>query len=107
MEEKILKEVKQIRVLLSQMLGTNDLPARQKFSKEAITKAAKEFRTLEVKRGKWITRHEIPQVIKNAPWDCSKVILEQFEFLKKEIIVLLIFQLDSLPIPTLENRPFL
>jgi hypothetical protein len=80
MEEKVLKEVKQIRVLLSELIGTSELPARQKFSKEAITKAAKEFRKLAIQRGEWITRDEIHRVVKNASWNCTKVILEKFEF---------------------------
>ena len=43
MEDKVLQEIKQIRLLLSEMLGTSELPANQKFSKEAIAKAARSF----------------------------------------------------------------
>ena len=48
MEDKILKELKQIRLLLSELVGTSDQPAAKKFSKEAINKAAKEFRKLSI-----------------------------------------------------------
>ena len=67
MEEKILDEIKQIRKLLSEIIGTSDLPAKEKFSKEAIAKAAKEFRKLSIERGEWISSHDIDKVIKHAP----------------------------------------
>jgi len=40
MEKKILSEIKQIRGLLSELVGTTDFPVKQKFSKEAMSKAA-------------------------------------------------------------------
>ena len=54
MEDRIFTELKQIRKLLSEVVGTTDLPAIQKFSKEALSKAAKEFRKLSIERGQWI-----------------------------------------------------
>lgn len=51
MEEKIYIELKQIRILLSELVGSSELPANKRFSKEAITKAAKEFRKLSIERG--------------------------------------------------------
>jgi len=51
MEEKALKDLKQIRKLLSELIGTSDLPEKEKFSKAAITKAAKEFRKMAIERG--------------------------------------------------------
>ena len=49
MEDNILAEIKQIRRLLSELVGTTNLPSSQKFSKEAISKAALEFRKLSIK----------------------------------------------------------
>lgn len=80
MEEKIYTELKQIRRLLSELLGTSDLPASQKFSKEAIAKAAKEFRKLSIERGEWITGDEISKIIRHAPWYSGKTIIEKFQF---------------------------
>lgn len=80
MEEKILKEIKQIRLLLSELVGTTDLPASEKFSKEAITKAAKEYRKLAIERGQWLENYEINKVIKNWTWKAGKVIIEKFKF---------------------------
>lgn len=46
MQDKILSEIKQIRIVLSELVGTSDSPVKQKFSKEALANAAKEFRNL-------------------------------------------------------------
>jgi Ca2+-binding EF-hand superfamily protein len=80
MEDKVFTEIKQIRKLLSELVGTTDLPVAQKFSKEAITKAAKEFRKLSIARGQWIPSDEIRSIIKHADWNSGKIILEKFEF---------------------------
>lgn len=80
MEEKVLAEIKQIRKLLSELIGTEDLPVKQKFSKEAISKAAKEFRKLSIERGEWISHHDIGKIIKHAHWNSAKIIIENFEF---------------------------
>jgi len=80
MEEKILSEIKQIRKLLSELVGTSDLPVKQKFSRDAISKAAKEFRKLSIERGEWIPNSDVQKVIKHAPWYPAKIIIEKFEF---------------------------
>lgn len=80
MENKIFTEIKQIRRLLSELVGTTDLPVSQKFSKEAISKAAKEFRKLSIERGQWIPSDEIRRIIKHADWNSGKIIIEKFEF---------------------------
>ncbi|MFC1734374.1 hypothetical protein ACFL6I_29060 [candidate division KSB1 bacterium] len=80
MEEKILQQIKQIRVLLSELVGTSDMPASEKFSKEAISKAAKEYRKLAIERGQWLPDHDIDKVIKNAPWRAGKIIIRKFGF---------------------------
>ena len=38
MEERILKEIQQIRQLLAKVVGTSELPAGQKFLKEAYVR---------------------------------------------------------------------
>lgn len=80
MEEKTLKEVKQIKQILTEMLGTSDLPAKEKFSRAAISKFAIEYKKLATERGEWLTDSEIKKVIKKAPWRSGKVIIEKFSF---------------------------
>ena len=59
MEEKILNELRQVSRSLFEIIGTEDQPAKQKFSKEAIAKEAKEYRKLSIERGKWIQGYEV------------------------------------------------
>lgn len=80
MEEKVLKELKGIKKMLSELIGTSELPAKEKFSKEAITKAAKEYRKMAIERGEWLTDDEISKVIRKAPWGSGKVLIEKFGF---------------------------
>jgi hypothetical protein len=80
MEEKVYLELKKIRNLLSELIGTSELPAKEKFSKNAITKAAKEYRKLAIERGQWLSNHDIDKVIRNAPWRAGKIIIEKFGF---------------------------
>lgn len=80
MEDKILSELKQIRKLLAEVVGTTDLPTSQKFSKEAIAKAAKEFKNLSIERGQWISGHDIHKVVRHADYNSAKIILDKFEF---------------------------
>lgn len=80
MEEKILKEIKELKSLLAQLIGSSELPVKQQFSKEAITKAATEFQKLSIERGEWVTENEISSIIKKAPSYSGKFIIEKFEF---------------------------
>ena len=80
MEEKILNELKQIRKLLSEMLGTSDLPAKEKFSKMAISKIAKEFQKMAIERGEWVSSGELSEVIKHADWRSDRIIIEKLGF---------------------------
>jgi hypothetical protein len=79
-ESGVLVELKQIRRLLSELIGTSDLPAKEKFSREAISKAVKEYRKLSIERGEWIAGHDISKVIKHANYNSAKLIVEQFNF---------------------------
>ncbi|MEX0981368.1 MAG: hypothetical protein WD577_11060 [Bacteroidales bacterium] len=79
-EDMIFAELKQLRKLLSNLIGTQDLPAKEKFSREAISKAAKEFRNLQIARKEWIESYEIKSVIKHANYNSGKILIEQFQF---------------------------
>jgi len=79
-EEKLLLELKQLRYLLATVVGTQDLPKREQFSKEAIKKAAIEFRKLQIERGEWICEHDISKVFRSAPYRSGKFLIERFEF---------------------------
>jgi hypothetical protein len=78
MDAQILKEIKEVRQLLSKMIGTNDLPAKQQFSTQALDKAAEEFKTLSIQHGEWIS--DISKIIKGAPYGSGKFIIDKFGF---------------------------
>ena len=80
MEEKIYGELKQIRRLLSELIGSSDLPASQRFSKEAIAKAKQEFQKLTIERGEWIPDYEIDKVIRTAQYRPGNFIIKHLGF---------------------------
>lgn len=80
MEDRILKEIKELKSVIAQVIGSSELPAKQKFSKEAIAKAAKEFEKLSIERGEWLVESDIRKVIRKAPWRAGKFIIEKFGF---------------------------
>lgn len=78
--ESLHSEIKQLRQLLAKVVGTQDLPKKEQFSKEAIRKAALEFRKLQTERGEWIEDHDIHKVIRSADFRSGKFIIEKFGF---------------------------
>lgn len=80
MEDRIFKELKELKSILSQLIGTADLPAKQKFSDMAIRKAASEYQKLSIERGEWIKEDDIHKIIRKAPWKAGKFIIEKFGF---------------------------
>ena len=80
MEEKIYGELKQIRRLLSELIGSSDLPASQRFSKEAIAKVKHEFQKLTIDRGEWIPDYEIDKVIRTAQYRPGNFIIKHLGF---------------------------
>lgn len=80
METKILEELKQIKLILSKITGTENLPAKEKFSKEALDKAAKEYQDMVIKRGEWVDNSDLYTVSKIYGWKSGKFIIEKFGF---------------------------
>jgi hypothetical protein len=55
MQNELLAEIRQLKAVISTLIGTSDLPAKERFSKEALARAAKEFKKLSIERGEWLT----------------------------------------------------
>jgi len=79
-EDRILSELKQLKRLFTVMLGTEDQPAKEKFSKTAIIKASIEFKKMQAARGEWVSSGEVGNVIKHAPYNSAKLLIEEFQF---------------------------
>jgi len=80
METNILEELKQIKQILSKITGTENLPAKEKFSQKALDKAAKEYQDMVIKRGEWVSNSDLYQVSKIYSWNSGKFIIEKFGF---------------------------
>ncbi|HAO09166.1 MAG TPA: hypothetical protein DCQ50_19795 [Chryseobacterium sp.] len=80
METKILEELKQIKFILSKITGTEDLPTKEKFSQEALDKAAKEYQDMVIKRGEWVSNNDLYKVSNIYSWSSGKFIIEKFGF---------------------------
>jgi len=75
-----MEELKQIKLILSKITGTEDLHEKERFSDEALEKAAKEFQNLVIKRGEWISNNDIDEVFKKTLWRAGEFIIEKFKF---------------------------
>lgn len=79
-EDKILTELKQLRKLFTVLLGTDELPTKEKFSRAAVAKAAKDYRKMQAERGEWISSSDVDNIIKHAPYNPAKILIEEFQF---------------------------
>jgi hypothetical protein len=80
MQKQILQELKELKAIISKLIGTSDLPAREQFSQEAILKAGKEFLKLSIERNDWVKDHDIHRYIKNAHYRAGTFIRQEFGF---------------------------
>ncbi|MDP1812821.1 MAG: hypothetical protein Q8K92_00065 [Leadbetterella sp.] len=82
MQNKILQELDEIKCLLAKLTGTADLNYTERFSIEALDKAAKEFQAMNIARKEWIDEHSVGKFLKNAPYNyAGKFIRENFGFI--------------------------
>lgn len=80
MQKQILSELKELRLVISKLVGSADLPVEEQFSIERVDKAAKEFKNLLLKRGEWISENELYKYLKGARYGAGKFIREEFKF---------------------------
>jgi hypothetical protein len=80
MESQILKEIRDVRNLLSKLIGTSEMPKRIQFSEKVMDKAAKEFKKLSSLRREWVKGYDISKIIRTAPYDSAKFIITKFRF---------------------------
>lgn len=76
----MLSEIRQLKAVISTLIGTSDLPAKERFSKEALARAAKEFKKLSIERGEWLTDSNISKIIRNAHYGSAAFIIKEFGF---------------------------
>jgi hypothetical protein len=79
-EEEILSEVRESRRVLAYIVGTSDLPPEEQFSKEALDKAALDYKKLEKQRGEWVSGNDLYKILKKCHYGTGKFIREEFKF---------------------------
>jgi hypothetical protein len=80
MNSEIAHELQSIKLLLSKLVGTSNLPEAERFSIDALNKAAQQFQKLCIERGDWIEERDFDKVIKNAPFQAGAFIRAEFGF---------------------------
>jgi hypothetical protein len=79
MQKQVLSELKELRSILTQLVGTADQPGQDQFSKEALAKASKLFIRMAAQRGEWVKEDELGKYIK-ADWRAGSFIRSEFGF---------------------------
>jgi hypothetical protein len=80
MQKEVLSEIKEIKTLLSKLIGTSDLSTTEQFSKDSLDKAAKQFQKLSIERSEWVEESSIYKYIKNAHYRAGVFIRQEFGF---------------------------
>ncbi len=80
MKNEILTEIKQLKSIVAKLIGSSESPEKERFSIEAIEKAAKEFQIINIQRDEWIDSEKIEKYFKGARWGTGKFIIQEFEF---------------------------
>jgi hypothetical protein len=79
MQKQILAELKELKSIVAQLIGTSELPTQDQFSKEALNKASKLFLKLAAQRGEWVRENELGKYLK-ADWRAGSFIRSEFGF---------------------------
>ncbi|MCU7550414.1 hypothetical protein OCK74_14935 [Chitinophagaceae bacterium LB-8] len=80
MRNQVLNELKDIKNILAQLVGTADLQLEEQFSKEAIDKAAKVYQKLQIERGEWVGDSDISKFIRSAPYRPGSFLIKELGF---------------------------
>jgi hypothetical protein len=80
MEKEILKEIQELKFILSKLIGSDKENPENRFSEEALDKAQKLYLKMSIERGDWVKDSEISRFIKSAPWSPGTFIRKEFEF---------------------------
>jgi hypothetical protein len=80
MEKEILKEIHELKLILSKLIGSDKESPENQFSEEALNKAQKLYLKMSIERGDWVKDTEISRFIKPAPWNPLTFIRKEFEF---------------------------
>lgn len=80
MNENIISELRDIKSILSKLLGTSGLKPGDQFPTEVLDKVAKLFLKFRTERGEWIEENGLSKYFKDCHWYTGKFIREHFMF---------------------------
>lgn len=80
MNKQILEELKDLKSVVYKLAGISEQSDESPISTEAIEKATKEFRSLEIQRGEWLQDYDLDKYFKGVGYGAGKFIREVFEF---------------------------
>lgn len=80
MEKQILDELKDLKAIVYKLAGISEQSNESPISIEAIEKATKEYRKLEIQRGEWLTNFELEEYFKGTSFRVGDFIREAFSF---------------------------
>ena len=78
--QQIQQEIQDLKGILAKVIGTTYESPANRFSSEAIDKAAKDFNKWTIERGDWVKDVDIEKYIKHAPWNAGNFIRKEFAF---------------------------
>ncbi|GAA4203220.1 hypothetical protein GCM10022289_19140 [Pedobacter jeongneungensis] len=78
--DKILKEISTIKDILARISGSENLPKKERFTKLALEKTAKEFSKLLSEREEWLSDHDLRRYFKEVYFGAGEFIREEFAF---------------------------
>lgn len=78
--DAILRELQDLKSILSTVIGTSDRVGEDRFSAEAVAEAARFYQKMNIERGEWVTEEQLPKYLGHCPWKPGAFIREQFAF---------------------------
>jgi hypothetical protein len=79
-QDTILKELHELKTILSTVIGTADRSGADRFSTETLNQAAKLFQKMSIERGDWVVEDDLPKYLGPCPWHAGAFIRKEFEF---------------------------
>jgi len=79
-DNALLREIQELKAILSIVIGTADRVGEDRFSTEALKQAAKLFLKMSIERGDWVDEDDLSKYLGPCPWRPGDFIRKEFAF---------------------------
>ncbi len=79
-DDAILRELQELKAILSIVIGTADRVGEDRFSTEALNQAAKLYKKMSIERGDWVCEKLLEDYLGPCPWNAGAFIRKEFAF---------------------------